>query len=91
MPVIQAAWMFYLSHPALVINGLGLFYALSGSWLLIATRVRISRASAVLATSPALPQGSSNAASTRINQLFNRVGVSCLGLGLLLSLISTRF
>ena len=81
MPVLQAAWMYYLHNPALVINALGLFYALSGTWLLLATQVRASRALSQLATSPA---------TLRINRLFNRVGFVCLGAGLLLSLISTQ-
>ncbi|WP_022961266.1 hypothetical protein [Halopseudomonas pelagia] len=90
MPVLQAAWMFYLHHSALVINALGLFYALSGSWLLIATQIRVSRSISQLATSPTATEEEPAPASQRINRLFNRVGAICLGAGLLLSLISTQ-
>ena len=90
MPVLQAAWMYYLHNPALVINALGLFYALSGTWLLLATQVRASRALSQLATSPASAVDQPSPATLRINRLFNRVGFVCLGAGLLLSLISTQ-
>lgn len=90
MPVLQAAWMFYLHNPALVINALGLFYALSGSWLLIATQIRNSRSISQLATSPATNSDVPSPATLRINRLFNRVGAVCLGAGLLLSLLSTQ-
>lgn len=89
MPVLQAAWMFYLQHPAQVINGLGLFYALNGSWLLVVTQIRASRGLSQLATSPAAAVALSPA-TLRVNRLFTRVGAACLGAGLLLSLISTQ-
>lgn len=90
MPVLQAAWMFYLHKPALVINSLGLFYAVSGSWLLLATQIRARRRLNQLATSPTASSGVQTAATQRANRLFNRVGGTCLGAGLLLSLISTQ-
>lgn len=90
MPVLQAAWMFYLHKPALVINALGLFYALSGSWLLLATQIRTRRSISQLATSPAAISEALTAATQRASRLFNRVGSTCLGAGLLLSLISTQ-
>ncbi|MFO7705278.1 MAG: hypothetical protein R6V43_09110 [Halopseudomonas sp.] len=90
MPVLQAAWMFYLDKPALVINSLGLFYAVSGSWLLLATRIRSRRSHSQLATSPAAISTVLTAATQRANRLFNRVGGTCLGAGLLLSLLSTQ-
>ena len=89
MPVFQAAWTYYLNNPALVINGLALFYALSGSWLLLATQIRASRQTSLLATSPA-SELTLSPATLRINRLFNSVGIACLGLALLLSLISTQ-
>lgn len=90
MAVLQAAWMFYLHNSAVVINALGLFYVLSGAWLLLATQIRSSRRSSQLATSPAGSVDELNQASLRINRLFNHVGAICLGAGLLLSLISTQ-
>ncbi len=91
MPVFQAAWMYYLSHPALVLNGLALFYAVCGSWLWIATQVRSARANARLATSPvsAGDMGLDNA-SVRVNRMFYAVGTVCLVLAVVLSLISTQ-
>ncbi|PKM31804.1 MAG: hypothetical protein CVV07_01470 [Gammaproteobacteria bacterium HGW-Gammaproteobacteria-11] len=90
MPVFQAAWTFYLNNPALVINGLALFYALSGSWLLLATQIRASRQTSLLVTSPAASEITLAPATLRINRMFNSVGFACLGLALLLSLISTQ-
>lgn len=90
MPVLQAAWVFYSHNSALVVNALGLFYALSGSWLLIATRIRSSRSTNALATSPTTPGQLPAPATQRINRMFNRVGTLCLAGGLLLSLISTQ-
>lgn len=90
MPVLQAAWMFYLHNSALVINALGLFYALSGSWLLLATQIRTSRSLSQLAASPAANLDLQNPATLRANRLFNRVGAVCLGAGLALSLLSTQ-
>lgn len=89
---LQAAWMYYLAHPALVINGLALFFAVSGSWLWIATQLRGALRAQRVATAP---QGSTAApadqATLRSNRLFYRVGGVALALGLLLSLISTQF
>ena len=90
MPVLQAAWMFYLNNPALVVNALGLFYALSGSWLPLDTQIRASRGLGQLATSPARDIAELAPATQRINRLFNRVGSVCLGAGLVLSLVSTQ-
>lgn len=90
MPLLHAAWMFYSQHSALVINALGLFYALSGSWLLLATQIRSARSLSQLATSPAGVIQEPSPATLRINRMFNRVGGLCLGAGLLLSLISTQ-
>lgn len=87
MPLFQAAWVMYMNHSALVLNSLALFYGVCGSWLIIATQLRMARAvrvpgspSAVLAeVPPPNPRG---------NHLFMRVGGSCLGLALLLSAAS---
>ncbi len=90
MPLLHAAWMFYSQHPALVINALGLFYALSGSWLLLATQVRNARSLNQMAASPAGITQEPSPTTLRINRMFNRVGSLCLGSGLVLSLISTQ-
>lgn len=86
MPVLQAAWLYYLHHSALVLNALGLFYAVNGSWLLLATQIRTRHR----ISSPAGISEALSAATQRGNRLFNRVGGTCLGAGLVLSLISTQ-
>ncbi|TVP87990.1 MAG: hypothetical protein EA348_11870 [Pseudomonadaceae bacterium] len=92
MPALQSAWIFYLSHPALVINALALFYALSGAWLVFATQYRSRHTG--FATSPLSNAGTAplpelDAATQRVNRMFYAVATACLGLALLLSLIST--
>jgi hypothetical protein len=91
MHALQAAWMFYLGNPAAVFNGLALFYALTGSWLWIATQLRSSRAQLRLATAPATTEATVSPATARINRLFYVVGGVCLALALLLSLLGNRF
>lgn len=94
MHALQAAWMYYLTDPAMLLNGLALFYALAGSWLWIATQLRTARAQVRLATSPSAPDGATSTlsdATLRINRLFYTVGGACLGLALLLSLLGNRF
>jgi len=49
---LQAAWLYYLENPALVLNGLALFFAVNGSWLWIATQLRSSLGRQRLATLP---------------------------------------
>lgn len=88
----EAAWVYFLNHPALVINAMAMFYAAAGSWLWIATQLREARASAMLATSPAkMMQETPLPATQRANRMFYMVGGVCLTLALLLSLISQRF
>ncbi|SDU12953.1 hypothetical protein [Halopseudomonas salegens] len=94
MPALQSAWIFYLNHPAFVINALALFYGLCGAWLVFATQYRSRRAIANLTVSPANSAGSPplmelDPASQRTNRLFYTVAAVCLGLAMLLTLIST--
>ena len=92
MPVLQAAWLYYLENPALVLNGLALFYGLAGGWLWLATQLRSSRAAERLTTSPAVPGGvTPSSATQRINRVFYAVGGVCLLLASLLTLASTQF
>lgn len=92
MPVLQAAWLFYLKNPALVLNGLALFYGLVGGWLWLATQLRSARAAGRLATSPAIPGDiTTSSATQRINRVFYAVGGVCLVLATVLTLASTRF
>lgn len=91
MPVLQAAWLYYLENPAFVLNGLALFYGLAGGWLWLATQLRSARAAERLATDPAMPGNITSAATQRINRMFYAVGGVCLLLATLLTLISTQF
>ncbi|MAD26918.1 MAG: hypothetical protein CMK82_12090 [Pseudomonadales bacterium] len=87
---LQAAWLYYLENPALVLNGLALFFAVNGSWLWIATQLRSSLGRQRLATLPPSETDISQQREQRINRLFYSVGTVCLSLALLLSLVSTR-
>lgn len=92
MPVLQAAWLYYLDNPALVLNGLALFYGLAGGWLWLATQLRSARAVSRLATSPGVPADTTaNAATQRVNRLFYAVGGVCLLLATVLTLASSQF
>ncbi|MAB23866.1 hypothetical protein [uncultured Pseudomonas sp.] len=91
MSPLQAAWLYYLAHPALTINSLALFFSANGSWLWLATQLRgASRANRMTATPQNLAIDSDDNASRRADRLFYRVGGASLALGLLLSLISTQ-
>lgn len=92
MSPLQAAWIYYLAHPALVINGLALFFAVNGSWLWIATQLRGVLNAQRIATAPqSATLNADDQATQRSNRLFYSVGGLCLALALLLSLISTQF
>ena len=67
---LQAAWLYYLENPALVLNGLALFFAVNGSWLWIATQLRSSLGRQRLATPPPSETDISQQREQRINRLF---------------------
>lgn len=71
------------------INGLALFFALCGAWLLIATRVRQARAMARRVAGEQVLVGLEQATS-RVNRFFNGFGAACLGLALAVSWCSTQ-
>lgn len=91
---LELLWSLCLAYPAQVVNGLALFLALAGSWLLLATRWRTQRAArAVLLEGEhetlcmlAAPQA---AKVGRLNRFFNAFAAACLGGGLGLSWLST--
>lgn len=87
---LQAAWLYYLENPALVLNGLALFFAVNGSWLWIATQLRSSLGRQRLATLPSSESDISLQRDQRINRLFYSVGAVCLTLAVVLTLISAR-
>jgi len=89
---LQVLWSFFLAYPGQSLNGVALFFALSGSWLLLATRIREQRAVTRLV-------GDNDAEATclldepvqRINRFFYRFGYATLGLASLLSWLSTQY
>jgi len=92
---LQALWSLFLAHPAGLLNGLALFFALAGSWLLLATRLREQRAIGHLAADSEVEEIEEEASlldapTQRLNQFFYRFGYACLGLALLVSWSSTR-
>lgn len=93
---LEVLWSLGLAYPAQVVNGLALFLALAGSWLLLATRWRERRALArVLMESEgealleALAPSAADAALDRLNRFFYAFGLGSLGGGLALSWFST--
>lgn len=92
---LQALWSLFQLHPAQVINALALFFAVSGSWLLLATRLREQRALARLAGQGDMPELEEDTSlfdepTRRINQFFYLFGGSVLVLALMLSWFSTQ-
>ena len=80
--------------PSLLLNAVALFFALAGSWLLVATRLREQRALARLAGEGQLDGEGGwalGAATGQVNRFFYRFGAATLLLALLLSWASTRF
>lgn len=86
MPILQAAWIYYLNNSAFVLNCLALFYGLSGSWLIIATQLRMARTSRLTAGATGSLALSGETLNHRANRMFMLVGGVCLGLALLLTL-----
>ena len=91
---LQALWALCTAYPAQVVNGLALFLALLGGWLLLSTRWREQRAAArVLASGDCGALDSEELASyaqvERVNRFFYGFGGLSLGVGLLLSWFST--
>jgi hypothetical protein len=92
---LQALWSLFLTHPAQVVNALALFFAVAGSWLLLATRLREQRAVAHLAADSELEEIDEETSlldepTQRINRFFYGFGGCTLGMALLLSWFSTR-
>lgn len=79
--------------PSLLLNVVALFFALAGSWLLLATRLRELRALARLAGEGELDEEGDwalDAATGQINRFFYCFGAGTLLLALLLSWSSTQ-
>lgn len=88
---LQYLWTLFSTHPAQSINGLALFFAVAGSWLLLATRLREQRAIGHLASAIDLDEEASllDEPTRRINRFFYAFGGATLGAALLLSWFST--
>lgn len=87
---LQYFWTLFSAHPGQVVNGLALFFAVAGSWLLLATRLREQRACARLAMDEVAGDAAVTDPSTqRINRFFYFFGGATLSVALLLSGFST--
>lgn len=91
---LYALWWLVEAQPGLWLNGLALFVALAGSWLLLATRLREQRALSRLLAGSGLQSLEAagyamDAPTQRINQFFYRFGAVCLLSALLLSWLSS--
>jgi hypothetical protein len=92
---LQALFSLALSHPAQSINALALFFAVAGSWLLIATHIRQRRAIAGLLADSEVAENAElstlDASTMQLNRFFISFGYACLGIALLVSWFSTQF
>lgn len=92
---LQLLWSVVLDSPARSLNGLALFFAVAGSWLLLATRIREQRLRSLGVALWSRPLACSavtapDAAKARINRFFYCFGGGCLAAALLLSWLSTQ-
>jgi hypothetical protein len=89
---LQVLWSLFLAYPAQLLNGLALFFALAGAWLLLATRVREQRVAARLLAGGELSEAeyAEDEPTARINRFFYGFGMATLMLALLLSWVSTQ-
>lgn len=92
---LQALWWLVESQPGQWLNGLGLFFALAGAWLLVATHMREQHALGRLLAGNQLselaqPPYAVDEPTQRLNRFFYRFGYACLTVALLLSWLSTQ-
>ncbi|WP_044873532.1 hypothetical protein [Pseudomonas sp. LFM046] len=92
---LQAFLEFFLAHPAQAVNGLALFFACAGAWVLVATRLREQRSIARLAAESELeevgqPASVQDAAAVRLNRFFYAFGHFSLAVALGVSWASTQ-
>lgn len=92
---LQALWLLVDSQPGQWLNGLALFFAVTGAWLVLATRMREQRAMARLLAGNTVSEMAEqayaeDAPTQRLNQFFYRFGLACLVAALLLSWLSTQ-
>lgn len=92
---VQALWSLFLAYPGQLLNGLALFFAMAGAWLLLVTRMREQRALARLLAGSEMEELAEQAyvmdePTLRLNRFFYRFGYACLIVALTLSWASTR-
>jgi hypothetical protein len=87
---LQALWLLIDGQRALWLNGLALFVALAGAWLLLATRLREQRAIARLLAGMAQQAYALDEPTLRMNRFFYCFGCVCLVSALLLSWVCTQ-
>ncbi|HLA29978.1 MAG TPA: hypothetical protein VJ047_02985 [Pseudomonas sp.] len=89
---VQALWSLFLAHPGQLLNGLALFFAMAGAWLLLATRMREQRAVARLLASNEMDElaYAMDEPTVRLNRFFYRFGHGCLVVALIVSWASTQ-
>lgn len=92
---LQALWDLFLAHPAQVVNGLALFFACAGAWVLLATRLREQRSVARLAAESDLdevdePASVQDESAQRLNRFFYAFGYFSLTVAFCVSWASTR-
>ncbi|MBT8768829.1 hypothetical protein [Metapseudomonas boanensis] len=92
---LQALWSMFMAHPAQVVNGLAMFFACAGAWVLVATRLREQRSVAQLAADSKVEELEEEAAfqdepSRRLNHFFYAFGYFSLAVALGVSWASTQ-
>ncbi|NWL78479.1 hypothetical protein DM872_16615 [Pseudomonas taiwanensis] len=89
---LQALWAMFLAHPAQVVNGLALFFAGAGAWVLLATRLRERRSIARLAAESDLDEATDmlDEGARRLNRFFYAFGYFSLAVALGVSWASTQ-
>ncbi|QEY64826.1 hypothetical protein FXN65_23140 [Metapseudomonas lalkuanensis] len=91
---LQALWAMFLAHPAQVVNGLALFFACAGAWVLLATRWREQRSIARLAAESELEEVDGptvqDESTQRLNRFFYAFGYFSLAVALGVSWASTQ-
>lgn len=84
---LQVLWVLIQGHAAQWLNGLALFFAVAGSWLVIATRAREQRA--VVAEQLSAQAWGADESVLRLNRFFYGFAFSTLAVALALSWFST--
>lgn len=89
---VQTLWSLFLAYPGQLLNGLALFFAMAGAWLLLATRTREQRAVARLLASSEMDElaYALDEPTLRLNRFFYRFGYTSLVVALIVSWASTQ-